>query len=137
MLDVKIVSSLNKIIQNSHFKKKVNLEEQKVQKEDRIPRGRQNDYFRVTDAPDTVLDYTDLLSITLRDDNVQEFDTRWDEKFFYLWQKCHLMIFWKVCTNWEYVGPDQIKTVLELLDMEIKIYLYPIMTEWKRWWREV
>ena len=38
-----------------------------------------NDYFRVTGAHDTVLDYADLLSVTLRDDNGQEFNTRWDE----------------------------------------------------------
>ena len=37
------------------------------------------DYFRVTDAHDTVLDYTDLFFVTFRDDNVQEFNTRWDE----------------------------------------------------------
>ena len=37
------------------------------------------DYFRVTGAHDTVLNYADLFSVTLRDDNVQEFDTRWDE----------------------------------------------------------
>ena len=59
MLDAKIASALNKIIQNSHFKKKVSLEEQKSQKEDRFLRGRQiafmiNDYFRVTGAHDTV-----------------------------------------------------------------------------------
>ena len=36
------------------------------------------DYFRVTGAHDTVLDYADLFSITLRNDDVQEFDTRWD-----------------------------------------------------------
>ena len=36
------------------------------------------DYFRVTGAHDTVLDYADLFSVTLRDDNIQEFDTRWD-----------------------------------------------------------
>ena len=35
MLDGKIASALNKIIQNSEFKKKVSLEEQKAQKEDR------------------------------------------------------------------------------------------------------
>ena len=34
MLDAKIASSLNKIIHNAHFKKKVSLEEQKAQKED-------------------------------------------------------------------------------------------------------
>ena len=37
------------------------------------------DYFRVTGAHDTVSDYADLFSGTLRDDNIQEFDTRWDE----------------------------------------------------------
>ena len=37
------------------------------------------DYFRVTGAHDTVLDYADLLSFTLRNDDVQDFDTRWDE----------------------------------------------------------
>ena len=84
MLDAKIASALNKIIQNSQFKKKVRLGEQRAQKEDRFLRGRQiafiiYDYFRMTGAHDTVLDYADLFSVTLRDDNVQEFDTRWDE----------------------------------------------------------
>ena len=84
MLDARVASALNKIIQNSYFKKKVSLEEQKAQKEDRFLRGRQiaymiNDYFQVTGAHDTVLDYADLFTITLRNDDVQEFDTRWDE----------------------------------------------------------
>ena len=84
MLDAKIASALNKIIQNSQFKKKVSLEEQKAQKEDRCLRGRQiafmiYDYFRVTGAHDTVLDYADLFSVALHDDNIQEFDTRWDK----------------------------------------------------------
>ena len=39
-LDARIASALNKIIQNSYFKKKVSLEEQKAQKEDRFVRGR-------------------------------------------------------------------------------------------------
>ena len=84
MLDARIASALNKIIPNSQFKKKVSLEEQKAQKEDRFRRGRQiaylvYDYFRVTGAHDTVLDYADLFSATLPVDNVQEFDTRCDE----------------------------------------------------------
>ena len=37
------------------------------------------EYFRVTDAHDAVLDYADLFSTTLCNDDVQEFDTRWDE----------------------------------------------------------
>ena len=81
MLHARIAFALNKIIQNSQFKKKVSLEEQKAQKDDRFLRGRQiafmiHDYFRVSGAHDTVLDYADLFPITLRDDNVQEFDTR-------------------------------------------------------------
>ena len=79
MLDARIASALNKIIRNSDFKKKVSLEEQKAQKEDRFLRGRQIayrifDYFRVTGAHDTVLHYADLCTITLRNDDVQEFD---------------------------------------------------------------
>ena len=37
------------------------------------------DYFRVTGAHDAVLDYADFFSISLRNDDVQDFDTRWDE----------------------------------------------------------
>ena len=36
MLDAKIASALNKIIQNSNFKMKVSLEEQKAQEESRF-----------------------------------------------------------------------------------------------------
>ena len=55
-----------------------------AQQKGRFLRGRQIalmicDYFRVTGAHDSVQDYADLFSVTLRDDNVQEFDTRWDE----------------------------------------------------------
>ena len=61
MLDAKIVSDLNKIIQNSQFKNKVSLEEQKAQKEHPFIRGAftSYDYFRVTDAHDTLLEYAD------------------------------------------------------------------------------
>ena len=75
MQNVKIASVLNKINQNSHVKKKVCLEEQKAQQEDRFLRERQiahviYDCGRVIDVHDTVLDYVDLFSITLRNDNV-------------------------------------------------------------------
>ena len=103
MLDAKIASALNKIIEKSHFKKKVSLEEQKAQKEDRFLRGRQiasmiYDYFRVTGAHDTVLDYADLFSVTLRDDNVQEFNTRWAEVLLSM-SKIHQMMLGNVCKS--------------------------------------
>ena len=104
MLDARIASALNKIIQKCNFKKIVRLEEQKAQKEDRFFRGRQiafmiHDHFRVTGAHDTVLAFADLFTITLRNDDVQEVDTRWDAILFFLCQRFHPMISWKVCTN--------------------------------------
>ena len=82
VLDARIASALNRIIHNSHFKRRVSLEEQKAQKEDRF-RGRQiayliHDYFRVTGANDSVENYADLFTIGLRNDDIQEFDSKWD-----------------------------------------------------------
>ena len=123
MLDVEIASALNKIIQNSKFKKKVSLEEQSAQKEDRFLRGRQiafmiYDNFRVTGAHDTVLDYADLFSITLRDGNIQEFDTRWDEVLLSMSKNPSDDIL-KSLNKLRIRESDQFKTVLELDDREI------------------
>ena len=86
VLDARIASALNKIIHNSHFKRKISLEEQKAQKEDRFLRGRQIAYliyeqFRVTGTDDSVENYTDLFTIALRNDDIQEFDSKWDGIF--------------------------------------------------------
>ena len=83
VLDARIASALNKMIQNSHFKRRVCLEEQKAQKQDRFLRGRQiayliYEYFRVTGANDSVENYGDLFPIVLRNDDIQEFDSKWD-----------------------------------------------------------
>ena len=81
VLDARIASALNKIIHNSYFKRRISLEEQKAQKQDRFLRGRQNayyDYFRVTGAMILSENYTDLFTIVLRNDDIQEFDSKWD-----------------------------------------------------------
>ena len=83
VLDAKIASAVNRIIHNTQFKRKVSLEEQKAQKEDRFLRGRQiaylvYDHFRVTGTHDSVENYTDLFTIVLRNDDIQEFDSKWD-----------------------------------------------------------
>ena len=123
VLDAKIASVLNKIIQSSKLKKKVNLEEQKAQKDDLFPRGRQiafmiYDYFRVTGAHDTVLDYADLFSITLRNDNVQDFDTRWDQ-ILRLLTKIPSDDILESLYKSRIHESDELKTVLELYDLEI------------------
>ena len=81
VLDAKIASALNRIIHNARFKKKVSLEE--THKEDRFFRGRKiayliYEYFGVTGANDSVENYADLFTIALRNDDIQEFDSKWD-----------------------------------------------------------
>ena len=123
MLDAKIASALNKIIQNSQFKKKVSLEEQNGQKEGRLLRGRQiasmiYDNFRVTGAHDTVLDYADLFSVALHDDNIQELDTTWDEVLSSV-SKTPSDDILESLYKLRIRESDELKTVLELNDMEI------------------
>ena len=103
ILDAKIASALNKIIQNSHFKKKVSLEEQKAQKEDRFLRRTQMafliyDYFRVAGAHDTVLDMQ-IYFLSVIETMTFRNAMRDGMKFYYQCQRFHPMISWKVCTN--------------------------------------
>ena len=125
MFDARIASALSRIIPNSQFKKKVSLslEEQKSKKEDPFLRGRQiafmiYDYFRVTGAHDTVLYYDDSFSVTLRDDNVQEFDTRWDEVLLSM-SKIPSDDILESLYNLRTRKTEQLKTVLELYEVEI------------------
>ena len=123
VLGARIASALNRIIQNSHFKRRTSLEEQKAQKQDRFLRGRQiveliNEYFRVTGANDSVENYADLFTVGLRNDDIQEFESKWDG----------------ILLSMTKIPPDDIlerlyklrireseklKTVLELYDLEI------------------
>ena len=76
------------------------------------------DYFRVTGAHDTVLDYADLFSVTLRDDNIQEFVTRWHEVLLSMTKIPSddiLESLYKLRAR----ESAQLKTVVELYDMEI------------------
>ena len=62
VLDARIASTLNRIIYNSHF-------------------GRQiayliYEYSRVTGANDSVKNFADLFTIALRNDGIQEFDSK-------------------------------------------------------------
>ena len=83
VLDARIASALNNIIHNSHFKRRISLEEQKAQKQERFLRCRQvayliYEYFWVTGANDSVENCADLFTRSLRNDDIQEFDSKWD-----------------------------------------------------------
>ena len=71
------------------------------------------DYFRVTGVNDSVLDYADLFTVALRDDNIQEFGTRWDEMLLSmdLGKSVHDKI--------RIRESEKLKTVLEMYNLEI------------------
>ena len=84
VLDARIASAWNKssIIRSSK-EETVWREEHKAQKQDRFLRGRQiasliYEYFRVIGVHDSVENYADLSTISLRNDDIQEFDSKWD-----------------------------------------------------------
>ena len=62
----------------------MSVEEQRAQIYDRVLRGRQIAYmiyehFRATGASEAVQGLSDLFSFHLQNDDVQDFDVRWDQ----------------------------------------------------------
>ena len=122
VLDARIASALNKIIHNSHLKRRISLEEQKAQKQDRFLRGRQIAYliyehFRVTGSHDSVENYTDLFTTVLRNDDIQEFDSKWDGILLSMTKIPHDDIL-KGLYKLRIRESEKLKTVLELYDLE-------------------
>ena len=123
VLDARISSALNKIIHESHFRRRISLEEQKAQKQDRFLRGRQiayliYEYFRVTGANFSVENYADLFTISLRNYDIQEFDSKWDGILLSMTKIPHddiLEGLYKLRIR----ESEKLKTVLELYDLEI------------------
>ena len=123
VLDARIASALNKIIHNSHFKRRISLEEQQAQKQDRFLRGRQiayliYDYFRVIGIHDSVEHYADLFTISLRNDDIQVFDSKWDGILLSM-TKIPPYDILEGLYKLRIRESDKLKTVLELYDLEI------------------
>ena len=74
----------------------------------------------MTGAHDTVLDYAGLFSVILHDDNVQEFATRCDEVLLFV-SKIPSHDVLESLYQLRIRESAQIKTVLELYDMEIHL----------------
>ena len=124
-------------------KRRISLEEPKAQKQDRFFRGRQiahliYEYFRITGANDSVENYADLFTISLRNDDTQEFDSKWDGNFIVndenpIWWHLGRTVQIKNTRVWE--TQDRIGIVWpgdsseEVRDL--------IITDWKPWWKEV
>ena len=125
VLDARIASALNRIIHNSHFKRRVSLEEQKATKSRTVSFVRKTDCsldLRVTSGSlgsnDSVENYADLFTFSLRNDDFQEFDSKWDGI---------LLSMTKIPSDDILEGlyklrireSEKLKTVLELYDLEI------------------
>ena len=123
VLDARIASALNKIFHNSHFKRRISLEEQKAQKQDRFLQGKQiayliYDHFRATGAHDSVENYADLFTISLRNDDIQEFDSKWDGILLSMTKIPHDDVL-EGLHKLRIRESEKLKTVLELYDLEI------------------
>ena len=82
MLDAMIASALKKLLNTQiHFRNRVSVEEHRAQKSDRFLRGRQiahmiYEYFSATRAYDAVQGLSDLFTLSLQSDDVQDFVVR-------------------------------------------------------------
>ena len=82
-LDTKMASGLRKI-QTGNFKKQVTTAEGQAQSEKRSLTSRQislmiYDFFKIIGDNEAVLDFRYLPKVQSKNDNVQAFDTKWDE----------------------------------------------------------
>ena len=123
VLDARIASALNRIIHNSHFRRRISLEEQEAQKQDRFLRGRLiayliYEYFRVTRANDSVENYADPFTMSLRNDDIQEFESKWDEILLSMTQIPSDDILERLY-KLRIRDSEKLKTVLKLYDLEI------------------
>ena len=123
VLDARIASALNKIIHNSHFKRRISLEERTAQKQDRFLRGMHiayliYDYFRVTGVQDSVENYADLFTKSLRNDDIKEFDSKWDGILLSV-RKIPPDDILEGLYKLRIRESEKLKTVLELYDLEI------------------
>ena len=123
LLDARIASVLKKSCRIHASRKRSVWRNKKAQKEDRFLRGRQiacliYEYFRVTGTDDSVENYTDLFTIALRNDDIQEFDSKWDGILLSLTKIPHDEIL-EGLYKLRIRESEKLKTVLELYDLEI------------------
>ena len=103
VLDAQVASALNRIIHNSHFRRRISLEEQKAQKQDRFDRGRQiayliQEYFRVTGSM-ILSKTTSTYSLSVYEMMIFRNSIQSGTEFYCPWRKSRLMTSWKDCTN--------------------------------------
>ena len=121
LLDARSASALNKNIQNSHFKKRRSVwRNWKLGKRTGF---HEEDISLTWSTTPFELLVLMIPFFTMRIYSPSVFEAmmfrtsiRGGMKFYNLWPRSQWMMFWKVCTNWEYVSlTDQLKTVLGIV----------------------
>ena len=136
--DARIASALNRIIQNSYFKKKISLEEQKGSETVSDPswktdRSTTSGLLVVMIPLLVTLIYSRLTCAMMMFRNSIRDGTKYCSR----WARSHLMIFWKACTNEEYVSLINSKPYGNYMTLQfIRRNRSPIIKNWKRWWRQ-
>ena len=123
LFDARNASALNRIIQKTQSKRQGQSGGTKGQQEDPFLRGRQIVYliyenFRVTGANDSVKNCADLFTFSLQNDDIQEFDSKWDGILLSMTKippDDILEGLYKLRTR----QSEKLKTVVELYNMEI------------------
>ena len=88
-LDLMMTSALKRCYdKQTHFRKKISVEEQRAQKDNRLLRERKiayliNEYFRPTGSYDEIQGSPGLFSTKIENDDIQDFDLRWEQALFY------------------------------------------------------
>ena len=77
-----------------------------------------NDHFRVIGSHDSVENYTDIFTIVLRNDDIQEFDSKWDGILLSM-TKIPPDDILEGLYKLRIRGSEKLNTVLELYDLEI------------------
>ena len=124
MFDAMFASALKKLLSTqTHFRKRVSVEEQRAQKHDRFLRGRQiaymiYEYIRAAGAYAAVERLADLLTISLPNDDVQDFDVRWDHALLPVSEMPSEVILEGLYKS-KLQDSGQLQTVLAMYDQEI------------------
>ena len=124
MLDATIASALKKLLNTHvHFRKRASVEEQLDQTYDRFLRVRQvaymiHEHFRATGVYEAVQGLSDLFNIHMQNDDVQDFDVRWDQALLSASEIPTEMILERLYKSKYLQDSVQLQTVLALYDQE-------------------
>ena len=128
-LDARIASALNRIIHNSHFKRRISLEEQRPIWST-ITSGSLGAMILSKITPTYALLFFKMM--------IFRNSIRNGTEFFLYDEKSHPMTSWKDCTNWEYESlrnsrPYWNCTIWRFIRRKLDL----VITDWKLLWKEV